>query len=491
VDLPATFRLGAGSVDNGRVRLLRRFDDDSEQPDRAGGPVRRVVKVLGVTAVVVAAALAPVDALPAGADVTAGTRLVMTDVATTVLSRKGDTGRITARVANLSLRPATGVTVRLQLPGGISLDAENAPGCSDSGRLVTCEVGSVAAGDSVPVTIAVRSQGEARTTLAAFLPPRSDQFDPYAGELLMSEWNHEADGQNAPLAQCWPVGVASPMTDIAGGGPPASPACDGVRDAPDLIPDTTAMLTAFPGRYIANVTRSWEWVTVVTPPTTGSYRVCGLGVDDGAYVAIAPAGRPLTASDLVLEVDTYTSKTSEAFPLSAGVEYQVLIRVANRGAIGIDNGGSYPGGWEAFGIAPAGTPCTPADRAVFGVDGWVTTYPVTIEVGNVGDLLIGGAVSGPRDGGTVTAIRVENQGPDQTGGIASFESESGGVPEGATGCVSRMGTSETTCSVGALGDGASTVVSLSASDPLLRGIWSIAATDVIDTDPFNDRTPTI
>ncbi len=449
---------------------------------------------LAVGVLVSVAALAPAASVPAAdaAVIDDGTHLVMTDVTSVRLSRHGGSGEITARVANRSLRDATGVTTRFELPPDVHLVDEASPGCSERDRRVACSIGSVAVGRSAPVRFVVRADGQARTAIRSFLPPLSDQYDPFSGELLMRTWNHEADGQDAPLARCWPVAVGSPNTDVAGGGNPFSPACDGRRDMPDLPPDTIDVLAAFPEAFTAKVTRSWEWTTVVTPPASGSYRVCAYDIDDGAYLAIAPVGRTMTDADLVLAVDAFGSLISAPFALSAGVEYQVLFRVSNRGGIGIDNGGGFPGGWGSVGIAPADVPCSPGDVANLGIDGWVTRTPIAIDLADVTDLGIGGAVSGPRTDGRVTAARVENHGPDSARGTVTFDmATEGAIPRGVVGCAAPVGSTSATCSLGALGEGASTVLTVSAQDGTRGGHWSVRSADSIDTNPLNDRSPTL
>lgn len=120
--------------------------------------------------------------------------------------------------------------------------------------------------------------------------------------------------------------------DVAGG------TCDGANDAAALEPDEVAVLDAFPEPFAESVVRSWQFDTEITPRQSGSYRACGLAIDDGGYLAVAPVGTPITPADIRLNVPSFSSATGDPFDLVAGQRYRVLMRITNRGGPGVDNG---------------------------------------------------------------------------------------------------------------------------------------------------------
>jgi uncharacterized repeat protein (TIGR01451 family) len=67
----------------------------------------------------------------------------------------GDGFTYTITVTNNGNATATGVVVTDSIPAGLRVDDVDGPNCSVDGRLVTCDVGDLAAGASVTITIAV------------------------------------------------------------------------------------------------------------------------------------------------------------------------------------------------------------------------------------------------------------------------------------------------------------------------------------------------
>ena len=411
--------------------------------------------------------------------------LALEDVAGTVLARGGRPGTVVATIRNRSAGPIGGVVARFELPAGVAFDAgSSSAGCVAPDTLVSCAMGTLAAGAGRRVTIGVSIPNPSASLglrSGLFLAPLSDQFDSAAGELLSQSWNHEADGQFADPRTCWPISNPSPLMDIGGGGTAPSAACDGTNDSGALTPDAIDVLERFPEPFSAQVTRSWQWTTEVTPPETGRYRACGLGIDDGAYVAIGPVGAPLDDADVVFVVDTYgTTATSPSFELTAGVAQQVLVRIANRSDPGIDNGGVYPGGWDAIGLVPDGTACTADSARVFGTTGtWRTRTAAPITVIPNSDLRITGALWGRRATTSVTSVRVENRGPDTASPVLTFD-RAAGLPSGVTGCIVSPGTQTATCSIGPIASGIGVVSTIDVIAGPKLGRWVVTTPDAID-----------
>lgn len=429
---------------------------------------------------------------PAGAAPNDPTALVLTDISGTRIARGGGTGAVHASVANRGSSAVGGVTLRYSMPEGVSFVASvSTPGCMLSGDLVTCPLGTVAAGASAPVDIGVRV-ADPRAALGDrpgyFLAPTSAGYDEAAGEVLVSTWYHEAGAQGLPLSQCWPIGNDSPNMDVAGGG------CDGTNDAPALAPDETAVLDAFPPAYSESVGYSWQFETQITAPATGLYHACGVQIDDGGYLAITPVDQPFSTSSIRVQIDGYSSATGAAFALTGGERYRVLMRVSNRGDAGIDNGsaGGMLGGWTAYGISSASTPCGTSAVMAFGSAdrAWVQRTAADVIVVGSSDLSVLGAVeSAPVDGVRSVSVRVGNAGPDATGADVALRLPAGATAVGSlSGCDRAL--SSTACHLDAV-DPPATAVGRVVSGAFRSAVggagWSIDATSTVDRNPANDE----
>jgi uncharacterized repeat protein (TIGR01451 family) len=73
----------------------------------------------------------------------------------------GDSFSYTITVTNGGNAPATGVVVTDQIPAGLRVDGVTGPNCSVAGHLVTCDVGTLAAGSSATITIHVTANDAA------------------------------------------------------------------------------------------------------------------------------------------------------------------------------------------------------------------------------------------------------------------------------------------------------------------------------------------
>ncbi|HET6398079.1 MAG TPA: S8 family serine peptidase, partial [Candidatus Thermoplasmatota archaeon] len=78
----------------------------------------------------------------------------------------GDTLSLPLTVENAGPLTATSVTVSTTLPRGASLVAPSAAGCRQSGAILTCTLGTLAAGDGATVTPTIQFSRSASTTLA-------------------------------------------------------------------------------------------------------------------------------------------------------------------------------------------------------------------------------------------------------------------------------------------------------------------------------------
>ena len=347
------------------------------------------------------------------------TELRVTDIVTAAVPRTGGVGLVRANVVNAATASdAMNVLVTYVLPAGVTgADVPGAtPGCTAAATQVTCPVGSVLAGATVPVAVGVRVQpGDAAQLEGVFLSPRSDQWDPGAGEIAFRWWNHEAYVQGLSLQGCWPISSSSPNMDL---GVPPSPTglCDGVVDREALAPDGAMVLDAFSAPFSELVTRSWEWRTRIHVATAGDYRVCLGTLDDGGYVAMAPAGSVLDTADVILDSTSFNAGPPEQVvrTLPANSDHDLLIRVSNRGPAGIDNGGMQQGGWSYVGLVPAASACAPAAAEALGTGPAALRLesPAAIDVLPAATVRTTGTVTGP--GRQWSQARVVNDGPDAT-----------------------------------------------------------------------------
>lgn len=99
----------------------------------------------------------------------------------------GGTLTYTLTVENLGPNNATGVTVTDTLPSSVTfVSATSADAtCTNAGRLVTCDVGTLASGDTATITITVTAQQEGNITNSAAIS--GDQSDPVPGNNTASE----------------------------------------------------------------------------------------------------------------------------------------------------------------------------------------------------------------------------------------------------------------------------------------------------------------
>lgn len=99
----------------------------------------------------------------------------------------GGTLTYTLAVENLGPNNATGVTVTDTLPSSVTfVSATSADAtCTNTGRLVTCDVGTLASGDTVIITITVMPQQDGNITNSAAVS--GDQSDPVPGNNTASE----------------------------------------------------------------------------------------------------------------------------------------------------------------------------------------------------------------------------------------------------------------------------------------------------------------
>lgn len=466
----------------------------------------------GALAIVVAiATLVPLTMalVPAGAAATPvpTVRLSLTDVTAAVVPRGGGPGVVRATIVNDGTTAATGVRLRYHLPAGIELDAAGSPGCTVAAATVTCLIGTIAPGVRTPIGITVReplATAVLGTRAGYFLAPTSDGYDPGSGEVLMTTWFHDAGAEATDLALCWPIANPTPNMDVAGG------TCDGANDTAALEPDEQAALDAFPAPFSQSVTRSWQFDTEITAPTSGQYRACGTRIDDGGYLAIAPVGQPLTDASVAVNVLEFGSVTGPAFSLVAGQRYRVVMRVSNRGFAGIDDGanGGTLAGWDAYGIAPAAAACGITDAAVFGTadSAWVQRTVADVVVVGTSDVGITGAIeSAPIDGHRQASVRIANDGPDATSARVAITLPPGSsLDEPITGCDRPTAVPSTTCELdelaatpttaptapNATAGKPETVLSLVFSGTGGGVTWSTTTSSTVDANPANNDAAT-
>jgi hypothetical protein len=402
---------------------------------------RNFALAVAATVAIVVASLFSSSSSGAQSDTTPGsssqpTDLSVSNVISPLIPRTGGVGLLVATIGNAADgAAATNVTVPYTLPDGATFDdtvTGASPGCTATGNLVTCAVGNLDPGTSVPVGIGVRVAAmDATTLVGTFGQPTSDEWDPNAGEIRYRTWYHEADVQGASVQVCWPLTSESPNMDIDGSnGDRQGPACDGTVDHPALRPDVETVVDSMPSDVAVTGPHSWEMSTRITPPASGTYQVCTFGFDDGGYVAIAPVGQPLDPTNVVVDVVSFgDAHSTGTVALDSSVSYQVLVRVSNRGKAGVDDA-TDPGGFGAIGIVPDGTDCTPASSASFGTGPGAYVSTVTVP----GPIIVLPAAA-VRTTGTVTAgdgsfsqARVVNDGPDSTLVNASAAGEIQPVP---------------------------------------------------------------
>lgn len=424
--------------------------------------------------------------------------LQIRNVSEAILS--GDaSGLVTAQIHNSGLVDATNVTVDYNLPPDISAAEDGtSENCAIIARdRVTCGVGNLGAGNSVDISIGVTvdvgvAPGD-RT--AAFSPVVSDEFNPTSGELRFRTWFHESDGQGASPLDCWKVTNPSPNMDIIGGGEGASSLCGGNNDHPALTPDSEVYLSEFPDPISDFVGYSWEIFTSVTAPAGALYTVCAYDIDDGAYLAMAPAGEPMDNNSVKFVASIFGSSQSAPFALDSNTTYDVLLRIQNRGQPGLDNGGDGLGGFGEVGIVE-GSSCTGEASNIFGTgpSSWTNTAESVITVSPTTDLAITGSItSSDDDGSSVSLARLENLGPNPVTPITEFSLVDAQLSgSGAVGCIIEAGSAIASCASETLDGGESTTVAMNFSVDSVterEGGWNALSTDALDSNPTNNFAP--
>ena len=447
-------------------------------------------RALGVGLVALCCISVLLQSSPASADPADIARFVLTETNGTVIGRGGSAATVGTTVNNLSPTVVTGVQLRYQLPLGVEFaTASSTPGCSVLSTMVTCQLGSMAPGEVRPVVIGVRESDAAAvlgTRTGYFLTPTTDQFDPGAGEVLITEWDHEAGAEGTSLAQCWPLANPTPNMDVAGG------VCDGTNDSAPLTPDATTVLGAFPGPVSQFVIRSYQFETEITAPATATYRACGVNIDDGGYIAIAEVGAPLSSAATVLNVTGFSSVSSAPFSLVGGKRYQVVMRISNRGVDGVDNSAGLAG-WDGFGIVPSTTACGMASVAAFDSANteWAQRTGTDVIVAGSSDLSIAGIIeSAPTSGIRNSSIRVANTGPDPTDATIEIAIPvADRVTTPVSGCLSVQVAETTRCTIGPLASADSRVISMAFEGPDSDVRWKVNSASAIDLDPANNSIP--
>jgi hypothetical protein len=390
---------------------------------------RRVAHAFTATAVIAGAfAFAPTaSAMPVPGSV----ELRIESISSTPTGRGMTTGQVTLVIKNDSLTTATNATVTIGLPADFLADlAASSSGCSASTASIQCNVGAIASGASATVWVGLTARlGTALGTQSLTVTSLTSDQPNSVGKVTTRVWNHESDGQGGSLETCWPLANPSPNMDIGGGGTGFSPACNGDPDAAELTPDVISTAGGFPGPVAQSVTRSWEHRFVIKPATTDTYRFCASSIDDGGYLAIAPIGVGDSAHDIAFSTPSFGNVVSNPLSLTANAQYSVIFRVSNRGAIGVDNGGSGLGGYGALGIAPSSESCNPStaqitlDEMIQGA----TQYPISIDVVPAANLRIEGGAFGRSGAGLRSTIRTLNDVGDPT----AFSVEATGAIAGA------------------------------------------------------------
>ncbi len=413
----------------------------------------RVWGILAVAAFTVGAALTPASSASAS-ELQGDVTLIVTSVTAQPVGRGASSAGIDVTIANTSTNNATHARVTFEPPSSVSVDpASSSAGCSvDTGNL-TCVIDAIPAGTTTSLRFGV-VVADPDTPIGVrggrIAPITADQYNVAGPQIVLREWDHESDGQGADLQQCWPLSNPSPNMDINGGGVGQSASCDGNNDHPALAPDRVSYSNDFPASVTGHFTRSWEIEFEFVADASDSYRLCAQNVDDGGYVAVSPAGDAPSSADIRLSTPTWgPSFTSAPFTLSAGTRYHLIYRVANRGGVGIDNGGVGLGGFGALGIAPSSRTCDPtSDVAAFGASSSLRRGAgVPIDIRPSSDLEITGALVGTSGTKTISSARVANIGHDPAATTVMVNAAASSSADKA-GCVLSSGRAK--CDLGVL-----------------------------------------
>jgi large repetitive protein len=140
------------------------------------------------------------------------TDLSLTKTASTKTPNVDDEIDYTLTAHNAGPNDATGVTIQDSLPAGLDfLDAT--PGCNNNAGTVSCDIGALANGDSVSVTIKTRTTAAiAGTAIGNLASVTGDEFDP---DTTNNQASTTVDVQ--PLVDLDLNKVASNLTPTAGG----------------------------------------------------------------------------------------------------------------------------------------------------------------------------------------------------------------------------------------------------------------------------------
>ena len=142
--------------------------------------------------------LFPSSACVPSAPPTPGTSdVTVTKSASAASPHGGDTVVYTLTAKNIGSAVATGVVIRDQLPSGVSFVAASSP-CTQAAGVVTCDVGSLAAGASTSVTITVTATPIAGAGPASH-PQANHWLTPYKAE---SQVDLEAGEQKSVTLSC-------------------------------------------------------------------------------------------------------------------------------------------------------------------------------------------------------------------------------------------------------------------------------------------------
>ena len=358
--------------------------------------------------------------------------LILEDVSGAVILRDGATRQASAVVRNRGGGTVDDVVMRFKLGDDVVFDrATSSAGCELNVGQVICPVGSLGSGESRTVTVglSVPSPGAAVGARDSyFLAPVSQLADLNAGEIRERSWALGYGITGSPLLSCWALDARSPNM--------ASPSSGcGTSGSPPLDPNSERVLERFSDAMRSSAVGSYEWLTEITPATSGTYKVCAAGLGDAAYVAVGPTTSALVNDDVVYELDGYDSEARQrTFDLDQGVSYRVLARLSTHrydpttGAADI--------GWDYLGITLADRPCTQASAGVFGTAdaGWQQRYPAAVEVIQRPPWNVVGFIESASSDAATISVRLQTPSATQAADSVELSGATDGAGEDGTSC---------------------------------------------------------
>ncbi len=224
----------------------------------------------------------------------------------------GETLTYTLTLTNFSLHPATGTQASVTLPPDANFRSASA-GCTESGGIVTCALGTLAANSATARTIVADVATTASATLQATASVSATEFDPTGGNNATTENTALATAADLSLAVAAPAETHISQTfsftfTVANAGPSATTG--------------TTLSAALPGNFSADSVTPSQGSCPDTSPL-----LCTLGgIDKGATAQVVVTGRATLTGTLSI-TGNVGSATADPAPGNESAQADIAVKI--------------------------------------------------------------------------------------------------------------------------------------------------------------------